>query len=123
MRERAGLVPPSPWFIHGRQVTTHDGCNVISDSGRPERTQYIASMHPGVAVAVADWLDETAEKAGHLLTMPECGCDAARCDHKATLACQRCCGWFGLNCGCWDKAVAVARTYLESAPVAQTPND
>jgi len=60
IRERAGLVPPSPWFIHGRQVTTHDGCNVISDSGRPERTQYIASMHPAVALAVADWLESEA---------------------------------------------------------------
>jgi hypothetical protein len=63
MRERAGLVPPSPWFIHGRQVTTHDGCNVISDSGRPERTQYIASMHPAVALAVADWLENEADAA------------------------------------------------------------
>lgn len=86
MRERAGLVPPSPWFIHGRQVTTHDGCNVISDSGRPERTQYIAGMHPAVALAVADWLDEVAA------------------DSHSSLP-----GWVE------EAAAKIARAYLESA--------
>ena len=60
MRERASLVPPPPWHQVGCQVNTDDSGNVIAQSGLPERAQYVASMHPGVALAVADWLDNEA---------------------------------------------------------------
>ena len=62
MRERATLVPPPPWHLIGCQVNTDDPGNVIAQSGLPDRAQYIASMHPGVALAVADWLDVYAER-------------------------------------------------------------
>ena len=63
MRERAALVPPSPWYQCGRDVTTRDSLNVISGSGLTVRAQYIASWQPSVTLAVADWLDAVAERA------------------------------------------------------------
>jgi hypothetical protein len=60
MRERAALVPPPPWYPAVHDVTTHDGLDVIASSGLTVRAQYVASMHPGVALAIADWLDEVA---------------------------------------------------------------
>ena len=53
MRERAGLVPPPPWYSAVHDVTTHDGLDVIASSGLTVRAQYVASWHPGVALAVA----------------------------------------------------------------------
>jgi hypothetical protein len=63
MRERAGLVPPPPWFSAVHDVTTHDGLNVIASSGLTVRAEYVASWHPDVALAVADWLDNEAVNA------------------------------------------------------------
>ena len=63
MRERASLVPPPPWHLHRTQITTDDGANVIADSGLPERSRYVASWHPGVALAVAEWLEAEAADA------------------------------------------------------------
>jgi hypothetical protein len=59
MRERAARVPPPPWYTGLHDVTTYDGANVIASSGLTVRSQYIASWHPGVALAVADWLERT----------------------------------------------------------------
>jgi hypothetical protein len=61
MRERAALVPPAPWFPAVHDVTTYDGLDVIASSGLTVRAQYVASWHPLVAAAVADWLDEVAD--------------------------------------------------------------
>jgi len=63
MRERAGLVPPPPWFPAVHDVTTHDGLNVIASSGLTVRAQYVASWHPGVALTIADWLEASAATA------------------------------------------------------------
>jgi hypothetical protein len=63
MRGRAELVPPPPWFSAVHDVTTHDGLNVIASSGLTVRAEYVASWHPGVALAVADWLDNEAVNA------------------------------------------------------------
>jgi hypothetical protein len=63
IRERTALVPPSPWYSAVHDVTTYDGIDVIASSGLTVRAQYIASWHPGVALAVADWLDAEAERA------------------------------------------------------------
>ena len=60
MRDHAALVPPSPWYSAVHDVTTHDGLDVIASSGLTVRAQYVASWHPGVAVAVADLLDKIA---------------------------------------------------------------
>ena len=60
MRERAKLVPPPPWYPATHDVATHDGLDVIASSGLTVRAQYVASMHPGVALALADWLDSSA---------------------------------------------------------------
>lgn len=49
-----------PDLMGGRfnQVATCNGWNEASDDGIDERNaEYIASMHPGVALAVADLLD------------------------------------------------------------------
>lgn len=61
MRELAALVPPEPWYPAVHDVTTHDGLDVIASSGLTVRAQYVASWHPGVALAVADWLDTAAQ--------------------------------------------------------------
>lgn len=61
MRERAALVPPPPWYSAVHDVTTHDGLDVIASSGLTVRAQYVASWHPGVALAVADLLDAAAD--------------------------------------------------------------
>ena len=60
MRERAGHVPPPPWYLGTYDVTTGDGSNVIASSGLTVRSQYVASWHPGVALAVADLLEREA---------------------------------------------------------------
>jgi hypothetical protein len=60
IRERAALVPPPPWYPLVHDVITDDDLNVIASSGLAVRTQYVASWHPGVAVAVADLLDKLA---------------------------------------------------------------
>jgi hypothetical protein len=63
MRDRAALVPPPPWYPAVHDVTTHDGLDVIASSGLTVRAQYVASMHPGVALAVAGWLENEAVNA------------------------------------------------------------
>lgn len=70
MRERAALVPPPPWHALMHDIIAgDDGGNVIASSGLTVRAQYVASWHPGVALALADWLDVKAvnlEVVGHL---------------------------------------------------------
>lgn len=64
MRERAGHVPPPPWYSAVHDVTTHDGLNVIASSGLTVRAQYVASWHPGVALAAAALLEAVAAVIG-----------------------------------------------------------
>jgi hypothetical protein len=50
------------------EVTTNDGGMMIADTmelagGRPDAS-YIALMHPPVALALADWLDDAADRTG-----------------------------------------------------------
>ena len=76
--------------------------------------EYIAAMHPLVALSVAALLEETAERARIELTwrglewrgMP-CGCDQQ-------WRCALCDDPWGVpgGCQCWEKAVAVARAWL-----------
>src|SRR5450755_3104959 len=58
MRERAMEATPGPW--------EHDDAEVIADQEsvvdglNPANAVHIAGMHPGVALALADWLDAEA---------------------------------------------------------------
>ena len=107
MRDRAALVPPAPWFSAIHDVTTHNGLDVIASSGLTVRAQYVASWHPGVAGAVAEWLELTGERATEELYRDE----TAYADPDSWF-CNRCAEAFGENCTCWDRAFAVARAYL-----------
>ncbi len=74
MRDRAEAIPHGPWHWqalgeHGYpQRVVNEGAYLIAEcftgpDARLVEAEYIASMHPGVAAAVADWLDDEAERA------------------------------------------------------------
>ena len=85
MRERAEAATPGPWeyrgdfdITHGYEINEHDrpvanwvatvltGDDDLAEAGMQDpNAAYIASMHPGVALAVAGWLDAAAG----------CGCE------------------------------------------------
>lgn len=71
MRSRAQVATPGPWEAGERIVwrpsSIHD-IDIVTDGddGRggvrsPENAEHIASWHPAVALAVADWLDAEAD--------------------------------------------------------------
>ena len=75
LRERAGAATPGPWEAAQDHLTHSVGADVRSvpsggyaaadccgyqGASTNEDAAYIATMHPGVALALADWLDETA---------------------------------------------------------------
>jgi hypothetical protein len=79
MRERAGNASDGPWrsFVEGRDhlggdsVICGPGADIYVRLDAANRTtttawtgtqDHIASWHPAVALAVADWLDEVAER-------------------------------------------------------------
>jgi hypothetical protein len=62
LRERALLASQGPWESDQRRMTVwadHGDCQVVrSDVDGPDADlDYIATMHPGVGLALADWLD------------------------------------------------------------------
>jgi hypothetical protein len=64
LRERVALVPLN-WHLTGSQVVAVGtdalaGTDVIASCMVPARAAYVAGMHPGVALAIADWLDKIA---------------------------------------------------------------
>lgn len=73
MRERAGaaaFTAPSPWHVDGWEICTDDEEPIetisVVTSGlhwkeASEQRVHVASWHPAVALAVADWLDNEAE--------------------------------------------------------------
>lgn len=75
MRERAKAATPGPWeagrigLMGGRVglvITQPHGSFVMVDrdnEARIEDAKHIASWHPAVALAVADWLDYAAARA------------------------------------------------------------
>lgn len=138
MRERAQAATPGPWR---HMCMGSDGCLVIRDSGtirerghgrvakfgqkewKPDHfdADFVSSWSPPVALAVADWLEDTARQADENLTLdtPECGHADAPCGCGPMVpawACDRC-GEYLVpgGCSCWDKALAVARAYLEAS--------
>lgn len=66
MRERAEAATPGPWTARPTSTThsiTGHGRNVVvtpQTRVSEPNTQHIASWHPAVALAVADWLDTEA---------------------------------------------------------------
>lgn len=75
MRERAQAATKGPWehpldcevtFGHQQQGNRHIATWIATtdagdeDTPAEENAEYIASMHPGVALAVAGWLDDEA---------------------------------------------------------------
>lgn len=70
LRERAEDANPGPWIAGGNAVRirngmalalTHDTRWDDSDADQKRKdARYIATMHPGVGLALADWLDAMA---------------------------------------------------------------
>jgi hypothetical protein len=67
MRERAVKATPGPWWHREnidpwsvRPPDTGEWRPEVADVGDPRDAAHIASWHPAVALAVADWLDNTA---------------------------------------------------------------
>lgn len=97
MRERAeAVIHVFPWRAEGRDVTAtqdYDGMDPDWDMGvvlarctRQDEAEHIASWHPLVAAAVADWLERAADDDA----------EDMQCDH-------------------WDHALKVALAYLGEA--------
>lgn len=98
----------------------------VADAETPEHAAYIASMHPGVGLALAGWLEDEAERArlsmGHF-DGKDC-CDGQECVHRhapgwwhdggedAEWSCND--PWTGGEdgCMCFAGAVATARAWL-----------
>lgn len=146
MRERAKKATPGPWRTHdtwlpagGHTATVLSGegndtdlrawLPTFKDVDQPwdsERNawadaEHIASWHPLVALAVADWLEDVARDADDLLKLdtPECPHDGGDCYCRPMApewGCDRCGEYLTPGaCRCWDKALAVARAYLGEA--------
>jgi hypothetical protein len=114
LRELAGAATPGRWrtspgnkvsenvmargrlVIDGGGQSWPDGKSVVYGAALTADAEYIAGMHPGVALTLADWLEAAADRA-----------DGNPFGAKDLI----------------NAALAVARTYLESAPVAQIPED
>ena len=63
MRERATEATPGPWMQdddYPGDVTAGERESVVTGAYAAD-APHIAGMHPGVALAVADWLDEAAD--------------------------------------------------------------
>lgn len=63
MREKAEAATPGPWVAEMYDVlTAHEAAQVADcfDDAEPN-AEHIASWHPAVALAVADWLEEEAD--------------------------------------------------------------
>lgn len=97
IRERAEAATPGPWFVPGADDEYVGPADVVGDGEPGDRyiicehagvdAEHIASWHPAVALAVADWLEHEAGYVGE-----------------------------GLECdGTTAHALAVARAYLNTA--------
>lgn len=105
MRERAAApVPPGPWESEFSDVIRTDvpfGSYgyVITECANITEARHIASWHPVVALAVADWLIDAAD-------IHEPDGNPGKEPHSCTT-----CGW-GWPCDSAENALAVARAYL-----------
>jgi len=61
MRDQASATEPGPWHAAlGGYVEASCGANLADTWGQRRTATHIASWHPAVALAVADWLTVTA---------------------------------------------------------------
>jgi hypothetical protein len=132
MRERAQNVALTDWYFtqaheesfRGYDVWTHDGEThwTVATSDYADTAEHIASWHPAVALAVADWLERTADDEGQWYGARaacrdldqngpdadgmECGCAYKDCYEHGK--------WHNCTHGAPDlsAALAVARAYL-----------
>jgi len=69
MRERAEGATPGPWTCYGDHLVwpseqgpaANDPILAMVGEAHEDSAEHIASWHPAVALAVADWLDAVAE--------------------------------------------------------------
>lgn len=123
MRQRAEAAPPGPWHVEllgakgypqriSNARATVIGQTYTSPIYPPAGAEHIASWHPIVAHAVADWLDEIGKDHPAKWYDNECpSCGSAPCGpHPDTLRCVNC----GDDYPCYSAADAlkVARAYL-----------
>lgn len=103
MRARAEGADPSPWDAEEPDIVGSGLSWVVyATSGEHERSiPHIASWHPAVALAVADWLDWVADDVF------DADIRAAGNDFAAGCDCS--------NCAILRPALAVARAYLGEA--------
>ena len=141
MRERAEAATPGPWEYAGNGDITHGlkvieggirqadwvasvdtGDGDLAEAGTDEANAlHIASWHPLAALAVAEWLEWTADRAADELyrDTPEgpCCAEPSSCGgHDEAWFCRRCAEVVGEDCACWDRALAVADAYLTEVP-------
>jgi hypothetical protein len=76
MRERAEAATPPPWHVDYRQhvyaalaapqvrydAPSNNYTTAVAPMVWDRNAEHIASWHPAVALAVADWLDDTADR-------------------------------------------------------------
>lgn len=72
LRERAGAVSGGPWHFAVSEVgdgyCVHDGGFELAHGMERPEAAYVAALHPGVAVLLADVLDEEAAAAAETAT-------------------------------------------------------
>lgn len=121
---RSDLSNKLPWSIVRRQghpTTVTDAEGWVIATVAHDKAPHVAGMHPGVALAVADWLEFTAKDADENLTLdspegPCCAEPAACSGHPEEWGCDRCGDFMnGGGCTCWDSALAVARSVPRTA--------
>ena len=134
LRKRVSAASPGRW---SQMCLGSEGCQVLNDGHLRERkhvarfgrkewkadhadAEYVASMDPAVGAALADWLEDVATEADDLIQQdtPSCGHEddtiACHCDRAPVWGCDRCGEYLAPGCcHCWDKALAVARAYLD----------
>lgn len=80
LRERANKAADGPWRAYDNEVL--DSCqdaHRVADTVDAVDGRYIATTHPGVGLALADWLDESALGMMHTTY----GRDLTPAEHKA----------------------------------------
>lgn len=76
MRERAKPARAGSWFAEGAEIFAEwehapryiAVCDASIPEGNRANAEHIASWHPGVALAVADWLDACVRRPNFAIT-------------------------------------------------------
>lgn len=75
LRWFANSLPDSPWMVQKpwlHEVKDADGRAILSSiNARHDIPAYVATMHPGVGLALADWLEATATESDRELSLLE----------------------------------------------------